>query len=235
MFLFSGTCHSPVVSFSAPVFIRSWERFIQAACRRYFSFVFSATKAFPHYMGVASGTSMAIFGFSPLLLSAVASRYFTSSETGLDVTHFLGFLAIVAGVVHSLSALCMQGAEPRVPSHTNHSPDEDSAPSSSSTNTTIRRTFMEDVDEEQRPLLAPKRPSSDVDVPIFSVPEPLHGTVGDLLSDPYFWVLALVAATVLGTVRDIHLRSIQLADNNPTGRDSHGQLGVHFCLSPWSA
>ncbi|TCD60535.1 putative monocarboxylate transporter mch1 [Steccherinum ochraceum] len=190
----------------------------------YFSFVFSATKAFPHYMGVASGTSMAIFGFSPLLLSALATRYFTVPETGLNVTRFLAFLAILSGVVHFISALCMQGSD-----HATRAPDvtsiEDPEPSSSSAGTVP--TIVENIgDSETRPLLVNKKPSSDLDIPIFSVPEPLHGSVADLLKDPYFWILTLVVATVLGTAETVmaNLGSIFVSLPAKSGADISTQV-----------
>lgn len=152
-------------------------------------------------MGVASGTSMAIFGFSPLLLSAIASTYFTYPETGLNVTHFLAFLAVVSGAVHLISALCMQGSDHHISDNPNLASAEDPQPSSSSTTGTGTTLVEDEEDPETRPLLLNKKPSSDLDVPIFCVPEPQHGSVGDLLRDPYFWLLTLIVATVLGTVR----------------------------------
>ena len=75
-------------------------------------------------MGVASGTSMALFGFSPLVISLVANRFFTHPESGLDVTHFLGFLAVAAGIMHLFSAACMQGPEPKhAHSRLDHAPE----------------------------------------------------------------------------------------------------------------
>jgi len=163
----------------------------------YFSFVFSATKAFPRYMGVASGTSMAIFGFSPLLLSAIASRYFTYPDTGLNVTYFLAFLAILNGAVHLFSGLCMQGTDHIVPISATI---EDPQPSSSSVSIAV----VEDVEEaERRPLMTNKRPSSELDFPLFCVPEPQNGSVTDLLRDPSFWLLTLIVAVVLGTAETV--------------------------------
>ncbi|KAH8106737.1 MFS general substrate transporter [Cristinia sonorae] len=168
----------------------------------YFSFVFSATKAFPHYMGVASGASMAIFGFSPLLLSEVAKRYFTDPLSGLDVTHFLAFMAVLAGSVHFISGLCMQGSEHSIAVTTTAAGAEHATPSSSTTGTGT--TLVADTeDSERRPLLTNKKPSSDLDIPVFCVPEPQHGSVADLLKDPFFWILTLSVATILGTAETV--------------------------------
>src|SRR6266478_9643153 len=66
----------------------------------YFSSIFAASKAFPQHPGAASGASMTFFGLSPLLLSLLASRYFTDPTTGLNVTHFMIFLAFASGITH---------------------------------------------------------------------------------------------------------------------------------------
>lgn len=168
-------------------------------CTRYFSVVFSATKALPHHMGVASGTSMALFGFSPLVISLVANRFFTHPTSGLDVTHFLGFLAAAAGISHLFGALCMQGPEPKhANSHPNNaSEDEESQPPT-------ERLSAEagfNSDDEARPLLDSNKPVIAVDV--IPVPEPQHGSVGDLLRDPYFWMLFSILTILIGGVRMI--------------------------------
>ena len=60
---------------------------------------------FPRYSGTASGTSMSIFGLSPLFLSLVASKLFTSSDQTLDIPGFFTFMAVFTGVVHCASTL----------------------------------------------------------------------------------------------------------------------------------
>ncbi|KAJ6547450.1 major facilitator superfamily domain-containing protein [Mycena capillaripes] len=70
-----------------------------------FSSLFAATRNFPRYPGVATGTVMALFGLSPLFLSFVASSFFTDgSDASLDLVRFLAFLAILTGVVHIIGA-----------------------------------------------------------------------------------------------------------------------------------
>ncbi|KAJ7156094.1 MFS general substrate transporter [Mycena crocata] len=75
----------------------------------YFSSLFAATRNFPEYPGVASGTVMALFGLSPLLLSYFASTYFTSgADTSLNLVGFLSFLAILTGVVHVIGSFSLR-------------------------------------------------------------------------------------------------------------------------------
>ncbi|KAJ7489823.1 MFS general substrate transporter [Mycena galericulata] len=72
----------------------------------YFSSLFAATRTFPAYPGVASGTVMALFGLSPLLLSSVASTWFTDGDgESLNLVRFLAFLGLLCGVVHIIGAL----------------------------------------------------------------------------------------------------------------------------------
>ncbi|KAJ7470654.1 MFS general substrate transporter [Mycena latifolia] len=72
----------------------------------YFSSLFAATRNFPAYPGVASGTVMALFGLSPLFLSFVASSFFTNGvDKPIDLVKFLVFLAILSGVVHIIGAM----------------------------------------------------------------------------------------------------------------------------------
>ncbi len=134
---------------------------------------------------------MALFGFSPLLLSALASRFFTYPATGLNVTHFLAFLAALSGLIHLFGAICMQGAEEQIPITTPCGEDSSTA-----------NTDSLSEDPEQEPLLAStKKRTSEAVVYVIPVPEPQHGTIGDLLRDPYFWLLTIVCLVVIGVVR----------------------------------
>ncbi|KAF9821388.1 hypothetical protein IEO21_00634 [Rhodonia placenta] len=63
----------------------------------YFALLFAATKTFPQYMGFATGTSLAIFGTSPLFLSMIVSRLFSTTSSGVDVARFFVFMAILTG------------------------------------------------------------------------------------------------------------------------------------------
>ncbi|KAA1474901.1 MFS general substrate transporter [Dentipellis sp. KUC8613] len=151
----------------------------------YFSSLFAASKNFPNYIGVASGSSMALFGLSPLFLSFLA-KLFTDPTSGLDVTRFLTFLAILAGVVHVIGALVLQ-----VPSQTS-----DKAPFSADD------SEQEDIEhsaeqDERQPLLPGKQPQVSVDVVLVEIEE--DPTVLGLVKDPYFWVLALITMLTLGS------------------------------------
>ncbi|KAJ6455693.1 MFS general substrate transporter [Mycena sanguinolenta] len=90
----------------------------------YLSSLFAAIKNFPDYPGIASGTVTTLFGLSPLLLSSVASTFFTAGvDKSLDIVRFLNFLAILTGTVHIIGALNL-----RVPANNTaaivHSEDE---------------------------------------------------------------------------------------------------------------
>lgn len=73
-----------------------------------FSSLLSATKTFPQHTGTASGVSMALFGLSPLFLSFIASGFFTDPVTGLNVSHYLCFLAVLTGVVFLFGSIAMR-------------------------------------------------------------------------------------------------------------------------------
>ncbi|KAI8998501.1 MFS general substrate transporter [Trametes punicea] len=174
----------------------------------YFSLLFAATKTFPQYIGIASGTSMSIFGLSPLFLSVVASKYFTLPGQTLDVPQFFTFMAVLTGSVHFMSALIFRASpiaheEPResgvsiIPSTRTESSD---APSSL---------------EEAEPLLedntlTPKDPAS---VHVVPVEEPQHGSALDLFKDPHFWLLSLWMLLVVGAAEMVfsNLGSIVLS------------------------
>lgn len=72
---------------------------------RYFSALFGAARLFPGYPGASSGVVNALFGLSPVLISSVASTWFTEVDgSSLDLVRFLACLAIVAGGVHLIGA-----------------------------------------------------------------------------------------------------------------------------------
>lgn len=194
---------------------------IDTLCR-YFSIVFSATQTFPHYIGVASGTSMALFGCSPLLLSLIADHFFTFPDsTGapvLNVTRFLTFLSLVSGVAHLFGALTLPG----ISSTTSLSPATDVAespvgeaafateealdsapPASAETSPLLSRR---ELASEPSPSRSPKK-SVDVDVVeisstagLLEATPPQHGTSLQLLRDWHFWGLILVVAILVGCV-----------------------------------
>ncbi len=55
---------------------------------------------------------MALFGLSPLFLSVLASSFFTDPVSGLDVTRYVAFIGILAGVVHVIGAINLRTPKP---------------------------------------------------------------------------------------------------------------------------
>jgi hypothetical protein len=78
-------------------------------CLRYYSALFAASKTFPEYIGIASGMSMALFGLSPLFLTAIASSYFTNDSGDLNATKYMLFLATLTGFVYLIGTLSLNG------------------------------------------------------------------------------------------------------------------------------
>ncbi|PFH50680.1 hypothetical protein AMATHDRAFT_60672 [Amanita thiersii Skay4041] len=76
----------------------------------FLSMVYAASKSFPRYIGIASGTAMSLFGLSPLFLSAIASRFFTDASGNLNAVYFMSFLAILSGSVHLFSSFPLKEA-----------------------------------------------------------------------------------------------------------------------------
>ncbi|KII88648.1 hypothetical protein PLICRDRAFT_124849 [Plicaturopsis crispa FD-325 SS-3] len=152
-----------------------------------FSFLFAASKNFPDYIGIASGTSMAIFGLSPLFLSLIASNFFSSPDTGLDVTSFLRFLAVTVGAVHVLGALTLTIHDTPIALQDN--PEEPNGSESGDSESS-----------ERTPLIPGGKRSNKANVDVQIVPvQDEEGSALDLVRDPYFWVLALVTLCILGT------------------------------------
>ncbi|KAF7338388.1 putative transporter MCH1 [Mycena venus] len=92
----------------------------------YLSCLFAATKNFPSYPGIASGTVNTLFGLSPLVLSFVASGFFTDRvDKSLDVVRFLAFLALLTGIVHIIGALNLRVPKNHLPPMIVQSPNEE--------------------------------------------------------------------------------------------------------------
>ncbi|KAJ3502323.1 hypothetical protein NLJ89_g8942 [Agrocybe chaxingu] len=106
----------------------------------YFSALFAASKSFPNYSGVASGTSMAFFGLSPLCFSVIASAFFTDSAGALNVTRYMSSIALLTAIVYTLGFINMRAV-----------------PRSSDTVIHVESDDHEGHHEEERPLLPPKR------------------------------------------------------------------------------
>ncbi|KAJ3542564.1 hypothetical protein NM688_g5958 [Phlebia brevispora] len=186
----------------------------------YFSIVFSATNTFPTYTGIASGTTMALFGSSPLVLAALAAYLFTDSSIGLNVSSFLAFLAVITGVTHLFGAVFLPGPV----AHTLQSDEYDAHhrdDESHATQSVLTINDEEAVQDEHSPLIShrPHLPpdsfsgNSEPDTAesgrsstnkasmharVVLVREPQHGPVWALARDPYWWVLVIVVMILVG-------------------------------------
>ncbi|KAI0780778.1 MFS general substrate transporter [Trametes elegans] len=183
-----------------------------ATVSSYFGLVFAATKTFPQYIGIASGTSMSIFGLSPFFLSVVASRYFTPPGQTLNISAFFTFMAVLTGSVHLISTLIFR-ANP-VPSA---APADDERRESDAE----ALDALDDMEGEAEPLLregSPK-PKDPASVHIIPIEEPQHGSTLDLFKDPYFWVLALWMLLIVGAAEMVvsNLGSIVLSLPSSSG------------------
>jgi hypothetical protein len=142
--------------------------------------MFAASKTFPQYPGAATGISMTFFGLSPLFLSLLASRYFTDPTAGLDVTHFMIFLAIASGITHLVGAFTL-----RIPtSQCGATSESESVVSGSDEESSI---------DERQHLLPNKTPRPDVQADE-------GNSVLHLFRDPSFWSLAFIVLIILGSV-----------------------------------
>ncbi|KAI0035708.1 MFS general substrate transporter [Vararia minispora EC-137] len=155
-----------------------------------FTSLFAASKNFPQHLGFASGGSMAMFGLSPLFLTYVASGFYFSSETGLDVTSYVTFLAIYSGIVHVGAAmiLCLPADEKAV---VDAGPSAGAAP-------TLSDASSSSVPSERDSLL-PK--GAHIDVEIVDVQlKGSNDSAWNLVKDPDFWLLFFVTFAILGSV-----------------------------------
>ncbi|KAF9453242.1 MFS general substrate transporter [Macrolepiota fuliginosa MF-IS2] len=142
----------------------------------YFSFLFAASRLFPKQPGVASGTSMALFGLSPLFLTSVASNWFTNRYTGvLQVVRFTAYLAVATGVVHLMGAVAFSRAG--LNSKDEHTASRD----------------LEDYPTETTRLLPPgERPEYIPEVHVKT-----DSTLG-FLKHPQLWLLVLFCICIFG-------------------------------------
>lgn len=129
---------------------------------------------------------MALFGLSPLFLSLIATRFFTSEDSGLDITRFVSFMAILAGIVHVIGALNL-----RTPPITPIGQIE-----VEETQEDEEATAGQSADERTPLIVSKARPNVEISV----IPVEQDQTVFDLLKDPYFWLLALTTLVCLGSV-----------------------------------
>ncbi|KAG2157356.1 MFS general substrate transporter [Suillus clintonianus] len=150
----------------------------------YFSSLFAACKNFPGFIGIASGTSITLFGLSPMFISILASRFFSHPDEGLDVTRFLRFLALFCGAVHLFGAFTL---------HIIPLPED--PPSA----------VLEDpegsvhVDEQTALLQGKRNGAAEVETRIVAASPVKGGSAVDLAKDHYFWALAFVLFVILGS------------------------------------
>ncbi|KAF8628413.1 hypothetical protein AX15_003935 [Amanita polypyramis BW_CC] len=81
----------------------------------YYSSLFGASKSFPGYIGIASGTSMALFGLSPLFLTAAALRSFTDDSGNLNAMGYLLFLVALTGPVYLMGFFALSEPKSAIP------------------------------------------------------------------------------------------------------------------------
>ncbi|KZT11258.1 MFS general substrate transporter [Laetiporus sulphureus 93-53] len=160
----------------------------------YFSMLFAATRTFPQYVGLASGTSLAIFGMSPLFLSMVATRFFIDASANVDVTRFFTFMAVLTGIINLIGGLILPGPATEAVPKARPSPDD-------------QTDYNEDAQvtevNEEASLLAMSSIATDSSGRAILAQEPDHVDAVGLLKDPYFWVLAIVVSLVVGTAEMI--------------------------------
>jgi len=124
---------------------------------------------------------MALFGLSPLVLSAIATSYFTDPITGLlNVSRYTTFLASLTAFVYIFSALVLHHAGSAV------------LTVDGEFNT---RTAEEVGPGETTPLLA-----SDLEFTPVPQPSKLNHTTSELLKTVDFWLLAVFCILTLGVV-----------------------------------
>jgi len=146
----------------------------------FFSLLFAATKNFPSLIGIASGASMLMYGLSPLFLSFFATNIFTDPQSGLDLMHYLIFLALLGGTVNLFGACVLTVPDGHVVAEM---ADE---------------TPEESIDETTSLLSVPRK--RDEEVHVITVQEPDEVSLADLVKDPYFWVLFVFISLTIGCV-----------------------------------
>ncbi|KAI6140801.1 MFS general substrate transporter [Pisolithus tinctorius] len=151
----------------------------------FLSAVVTASKNFPHYIGLATGTSAALFGLSPTFLSILATRYFSHPDTGLDVTQFLRFLAVLSGSVHLVGVFTMH-VQPPVEECTSKPFDTDTEDPA-------------ELADECTSLLSKTSAAASFDVTSATDEDLRSQSALDVLKDFNFWVLAFIVFVILGS------------------------------------
>lgn len=123
---------------------------------------------------------MVMFGLSPLFLSFFATNIFTDPQSGLNLTQYLTFLAIVGGTVNLFGACVLT-----VPDSYVGLDIVDEGPEMT-------------IDETTSLLSGPRK--CDEEVHVIAVQEPDEVSLVDLTKDPYFWVLFVFTSITIGCV-----------------------------------
>ncbi|KAF9001869.1 major facilitator superfamily domain-containing protein [Cyathus striatus] len=146
----------------------------------YFSSLFAASRTFPSHVGIASGTTMALFGLSPMFLSFIATQWFINPASGLlNVSGFMCFLAVSTGLLNTLGFFALAGdLKPQAISH----PEDSSSGQSSPGNT-------QTLDESTSllPAQIPQKNNSRGE------------SIIDLITDVNFWLLSVYCVLMLGS------------------------------------
>jgi hypothetical protein len=130
----------------------------------------TASRAFPRYNGLAVGTTLALYGLSPLFLS-LPSALFIGSDGLVEARFYIIFIGSLAVAVHLLSILGLR--DQSAPTN----PEPPMSPLASPTSL-----------DEETPLL-PK-----------VVKEGDDQTWKVVASDPYFWWIFIVLGASIGSV-----------------------------------
>jgi hypothetical protein len=139
-----------------------------------------------HLLGISTGVASVSLAICPLVLSIIASNYFTTPETGLQVPQYLVFLALLCGSVNLLGAFTLQ--TPKV--HVTDVPavEQDVEPAS-------------EPDEQTNLLMGVVKDT--VHLHVVPVEEPAEGSIMDLIQDPFFLILIVSLSCLLGSVESL--------------------------------
>lgn len=123
---------------------------------------------------------MVMYGLSPLFLSFFATNIFTDPHSGLDLTKYLTFLALLGGTVNLIGACVLTVPESNAVLETTDGGSEAS------------------IDETTSLLFGPRK--QDEEVHVTAVQEPDELSLANLLRDPYFCVLFVFMSLTIGCV-----------------------------------
>ncbi|KAG8861188.1 putative monocarboxylate transporter mch1 [Tulasnella sp. 330] len=160
----------------------------------YFSAVFSAAKEFPHHNGLAMGTSMALFGLSPLFLS-LPSYLFITPAGHVNAEAYIIFTGSLTTAMTTISTFGLKqvGRGQQVvlePPQRAEAPDEEAL------------LLPKPLSEAERPG-DPQTPSEEAPLLPKRLPEVERPgypqTWLTLLRDRYFWWLFVTMAVMLGS------------------------------------